>query len=145
MQLECIRNFCVFAHIDNGKSTLADRLLQITSTISVHEMTDQISKFIVHRIDASAKGQSLVTKGERIIPRQLYRLPIQAAAVERVISRANVKALRKVVLAKCYGGDVAQKKKLLEKQIKVNKRMKMVGHIEIPQGATLDRIRLGDV
>ncbi|HIE57346.1 MAG TPA: elongation factor 4 [Anaerolineales bacterium] len=99
---------------------------------------------IVHRDDAYRKGQRLVTKLRKLIPRQLFEVPIQASAAGRVISRANVKALRKDVLAKCYGGDVSRKKKLLAKQKKGKKRMKMIGHVEIPQEAFLAVLQLGD-
>lgn len=99
---------------------------------------------IVHRDQAYYKGQKLVTKLRKIIPRQLYDVPIQAAADGRVISRANVKALRKDVLAKCYGGDVTRKRKLLEKQKRGKKRMKKIGNVEIPQEAFMAVLRLGD-
>ncbi len=97
---------------------------------------------IVHREDAYHKGQRLVTKLKDIIPRQLFDVPVQAQAAGRIISSAKVKAVRKDVLAKCYGGDITRKKKLLEKQKRGKKRMKMVGSVEIPQEAFMAILRL---
>ena len=97
---------------------------------------------IVHEKDAYHKGQRLITRLKDLIPRQLFDVAIQAAAGGRVISRANVKATRKDVLAKCYGGDITRKKKLLEKQKKGKKRLKMVGNVEIPQDAFMAVLKL---
>ena len=99
---------------------------------------------IVHKDDAYHKGQRLVTKLKEIIPRQLYDVAVQAYASGRIISSAKVKQLRKDVLAKCYGGDISRKKKLLEKQKKGKKRMKKVGNVEIPQEAFMAVLRLDE-
>lgn len=119
-----------------------DQLVKLEILVN-EEPVDALAT-IVHKNDAYHKGQAIISKLKDIIPRQLFVVPIQAYADGRVISRANVKALRKDVLAKCYGGDITRKKKLLEKQKRGKKRMKMVGNVEIPQEAFLTVLRIGE-
>jgi GTP-binding protein LepA len=118
-------------------------LLQKLEILVNGEPVDALAA-IVHEKDAYHKGQRLITKLKELIPRQLFDVAVQASSGGRIISRANVKATRKDVLAKCYGGDISRKKKLLEKQKKGKKRLKMIGNVEIPQDAFMAVLKLDE-
>ena len=112
--------------------------------ILIHEESVDALAFLCHRLEAEARGRQICERLKDLIPRHLFKIPIQAAIGGRIVARETISALRKDVTAKCYGGDVTRKRKLLDKQKKGKLRMRQFGKVEVPQSAFIEALRIGD-
>jgi GTP-binding protein LepA len=132
-----------YASFDYDIDSYAESDLVKVSILVNAEPVDALS-FIVHRANAESRGRNICERLKELIPRQMFQIAIQAAIGGRIVARESISAMRKDVLAKCYGGDISRKRKLLDKQKEGKKRMRQFGKVEIPQSAFLAALKMGD-
>ena len=132
-----------YASFDYELSDYQEGDLVKVSILVNGELVDALS-FIVHASHAETRGRTICDKLKDLVPRQLFKIAIQAAIGGKIIARSTVSAMRKDVTAKCYGGDVSRKRKLLDKQKKGKKKMRQFGNVEIPQSAFLEALKTDD-
>jgi GTP-binding protein LepA len=132
-----------YASFDYEISEYTESDLVKVSILVNAEPVDALA-FIVHKSNAESRGRNICQRLKDLIPRQMFQIAVQAAIGGRVVARETISAMRKDVLAKCYGGDVSRKRKLLEKQKEGKKRMRQFGKVEIPQSAFLAALKMSD-